>query len=123
MYTGKQGKYYWLEQVNLRLDEVLKVGSEFVGGNYLVVTSFDSGPLQLGPEDFERGWLQHGELAINPSVQSVDDIPYDQFDEWYVLRKRQLVSGLRSLTLRNKNSTNSSLAPGDIGLHNLSLEA
>ncbi|MFL6214913.1 MAG: hypothetical protein ACJ74J_13595 [Blastocatellia bacterium] len=97
MYTGKQGKYYWLEQVNLRLDEVLKVGPEVVVGKYLVVTSFDSGPLQLMPEDFKRGWLQHGELATNPSVQSVDDIPYEQYDEWHIFSPVPLLEEFKYL--------------------------
>ena len=83
MFTGKQGKYYWLEQVNLLFDDVLKVCPDFVEGKYLVLTSLDSGPLKLTDEEFKRGWLQHGELAINPLVESVADIPYDEYDEWY----------------------------------------
>jgi len=91
MFTGKQGKYYWLEQVNLCLADVLKVCPEFVEGKYLVITSFDSGPLRLIDEEFKRGWLQHDDLAINPLVESVNDIPYDEYDEWYIFLKAPLL--------------------------------
>jgi hypothetical protein len=87
MSTGKQGEYYWLELPNLFFNDVLRVCPEFVEGKYLVVTSFDSGPLTLTDEEFKRGWLQHDELAINPSVESVYDIPYNEYDEWFVFSK------------------------------------
>ena len=87
MFKGKQGEYYWLELVNLFFVDVLRVCPEFVEGKYLVVTSFDSGPLTLTNEEFKKGWLQHDELAINPSVDSIYDIPYNEYDEWYVFSK------------------------------------
>ena len=84
MFTGKQGKYYWLEQVNRTFDDVRRICPEFLEGKYLVVTSFDSGPLMLTDEEFRSGWLQHDELAINPFVKSFKDVPYDEYDEWYI---------------------------------------
>jgi len=87
MHRGKQGEYYWLEAVSPSIHDILKVCPEFVLGKYLVVTSFDSGPLRLTTPEFEAGWLQHGELAINPSVKSVEDVPYDEYDEWYIFTR------------------------------------
>jgi hypothetical protein len=95
MFTGKHGEYCWLEQVNLLFDDVLKVWPEFVEGKYLVVTSFDSGPLKLTDEEFKRGWLQHDELAINPFVESVADIPYDEYDEWYIFAQAPLLEAFK----------------------------
>jgi hypothetical protein len=91
MYTGTQGKYFWLEDVTLSFNGLLELCPEFVLGKYLVITSFDSGPLRLNDKDFNRGWLQHNELAINPSIESVQDIPYDEYDEWYIFSKIPLL--------------------------------
>lgn len=95
MFTGKQGRYYWLEQVNLRFGDVLKICPEFVEGKYLVITSFDSGSLTLTDEEFGKGWLQHDDLAINPFIESVNDIPYDEYDEWYIFSKAPLLEGFK----------------------------
>src|SRR5262245_42451172 len=91
MWTGKHGKYYWLEARYLGIDDVLKVYPEFVERKYLVITAFDSGPLRLVGEDFKNGWLLHDELAINPYVESVSDIPCHEYDEWYVFTKTPLL--------------------------------
>jgi len=84
MHSGRQGEYYWLDAIGSGIHDALKICPEIVLGKYLVVTSFDSGPLRLADSEFESGWLQHGELAINPRVKSVKDIPYDEYDEWYI---------------------------------------
>jgi len=89
MHTGKHADYYWLEKIPsiggwLLLEDLLEVCPEFVLGKYLVITAWDSGPLKLRDENFKKGWLAHDKLAINPCVQSVDDIPYMNYDEWYI---------------------------------------
>ena len=53
-------------------------------GRYLVNTSFDSGSLELSQEEMQQGWFKIGALAHSPRIESVDQIPYDQYDEWLV---------------------------------------
>jgi hypothetical protein len=90
--------------------DVLKVCPELVLGKYLVVTSFDSGPLRLTATEFETGWLQHDELAINPSVRSVKDIPCDEYDEWFIFSSTPMLEGFKvfvnygSFSLRDPQS-------------------
>ena len=74
---------------------MLELCPEFVLGKYLVITSFNSGPLVLNASDFENGWLKHDELAINPSVRSVSHIPYGEYDEWYIFDRPPLLEGFK----------------------------
>ena len=107
MLSGKQGDYYWLEAASASMIDALRYCSDLVLGKYLVITSFDSGPLRLTTEEFERGWMQHDDLAINPSVKSVSDIPFEQYDEWYIFLNTPLLEEFKvfvsdlPLTLRD----------------------
>jgi len=49
-----------------------------------VVTCFDSGPLVLNESEREMGWREDGQLTYTSKVTSVEMLPYDNFDEWYV---------------------------------------
>ena len=95
MYIGNHGKYFWLQHSSLSLNFLLKRYPEFLLRKYLIVTSFDSGPLQPSNLEFNQGWLQHNDLAILPSVQSVDYLPRDQFDEWYIFSHTPLLEDFK----------------------------
>src|SRR5262249_31838395 len=43
----------------------------------------------LNKEYLERGWTMQGDVAISPSIDESLVIPYDQFDEWYLLDSPQ----------------------------------
>jgi hypothetical protein len=62
----------------------LKVCPDFVIGKCLIITSFDSGPLRVSAEELAKGWREIGNLVIVPRVQSTEELPYDQYDEWLV---------------------------------------
>lgn len=53
-------------------------------GKCLVVSLFDSGPLVPTEAEVKLGWQEYGRLAMRPRVDSVADLPHDQYDEWYV---------------------------------------
>jgi hypothetical protein len=53
-------------------------------GRYLVVASFDSGPLHPNSEEAAAGWSFENQLAYSPQLESLTQLPYDNFDEWYV---------------------------------------
>lgn len=96
MYRGLNADYYWLEIVDSTkewkfMDDLLRICPEFVRGKYLVITAWDSGPLKLRGENFRSGWIKHDRLAINPAVQSVNDVPYMSYDEWYIFSKTPLL--------------------------------
>jgi hypothetical protein len=96
MRTGQTADYYWLDAISpieawTSLESLLEVCPEFVLKKYLVITAWDSGPVKLKGEDFKKGWLKHDRLAINPSVQSVNDIPYIGYDEWYIFQETPLL--------------------------------
>jgi len=55
-------------------------------GRFVVVTSFDSGPLTLNESERAMGWSMNNELAYTTRVSSVETLPYDNFDEWYVFK-------------------------------------
>lgn len=84
MRAGTYEQYRWLVWLDQRLDELLTACPEIVQAKYVVVTSFDSGPLTVSDEEQQQGWSQGGEYAYSPRVQSPDDLIYDQYDEWYV---------------------------------------
>ena len=83
-FTGKHGIYQWLEVADSYPWDLLQAAPKIVQGKYLSITSYDSGPLPLAPEDLKQGWSQHGALAVSPCIRSLDLLPGDQFDEWYI---------------------------------------
>lgn len=83
-FTGKRGKYLWVEWRSDFLGDLLSTFPQLVLGKHLVNTSFDSGSLTLAPEEIEQGWRKHNELALSPPIADVSLIPKDHYDEWYV---------------------------------------
>src|SRR3954452_2942757 len=83
MFTGTRHGYYWVEWQDEFLSDLLSVFPQLVLGKCLVNTAFDSGTLNLSPEELGEGWFKHGKLAVSPPITDVW-IPHDQFDEWYV---------------------------------------
>ena len=84
MYTGKHDPYFWLEDPGLSLATLLKAHPEVVLGKYVVVTAFDSGPFCPSDEEFRQGWQSYGALAFSPVIRSITELPYDNYDEWYI---------------------------------------
>ncbi len=84
MFTGIHLPDYWIEQRDGFLRTLLSNFPEIFLGHYLINTSFDSGSLILTDNELERGWQKHGGLSLSPLISNVTEIPYDQFDEWYI---------------------------------------
>jgi hypothetical protein len=84
MYTGEHQAYYWIEHPDVLFHTLISEFPELVLDRYLIITSFDSGPLVLG--ELDRGWHKHGDLAISPRISNTMEIPYDQYDEWYIFQ-------------------------------------
>lgn len=80
---GSHGLYEWLATDDQRFDP-LEICPEIVLGKYVAVTSIDSGTFL--PNDVEKsaGWESRGKIAYSPKVQSIDSLPREGYDEWYV---------------------------------------
>jgi hypothetical protein len=90
LQKGKQGHYFWLarnldmQNTSRSLAHLLDPCPEVVLGKFVVVTSLDSGVLQLTPQQVSDGWIQAGELAMSPRITDARDVPFEWFDEWYI---------------------------------------
>jgi hypothetical protein len=86
-------------------------------GRYLVVASFDSGPLHPNAEETAAGWCLDNQLAYSPRLESLSRLPYDNFDEWYVFTSPTRLSScdvfinFGRFTLRNPEESLAELDP------------
>lgn len=84
MQSGQHGHFYWLVAPSLPPSlESATLGCH--PGAYLCITSYDSGPIRPSPEEQAVGWMSRGKVMISPPLVEGLDIPYDQYDEWYLL--------------------------------------
>lgn len=82
--TGSRGGFSWLTTTEYELHDLITSCPEVVLNKYIAVTSFDSGRLVLNEDETIAGWQSRGDIAYSPKVESVDKLPHDVFDEWYV---------------------------------------
>ena len=85
VHTGAHGRFTWLETSEFGLADLLRVCPQIVLGKHVVVSAFDSGPLRLTPEEIAAGWVQQEELALSPRITDVTALPYDDYDEWFIV--------------------------------------
>ncbi|MDQ1407186.1 MAG: hypothetical protein QOG55_2815 [Acidobacteriaceae bacterium] len=57
---------------------------QIVLGRYLAGTSFDSGSLVPNEDEVIAGWESRGGIAYSPEIESVEKLPHDLYDEWYL---------------------------------------
>ena len=80
--VGSEGSYDWLvsdQQFNL-----LRLCPQIVLGKYVAITSIDSGEFVPTEKELAVGWQSRGKVAYSPQVRSVEEIPSDGWDEWYI---------------------------------------
>src|SRR5215467_13302913 len=85
MRTGTHLNYQWLESASLHLHQVLRGVPEIVVGRCVAITSFDSGPLEPTSKELQQGWKYAYGVTYVPDVRDRTQLPYDGYDEWYVL--------------------------------------
>lgn len=59
----------------------------FCLGNILLSRLSTAGPLRLNDEEKAAGWETRNDITYSPTVTTVDGLPHDQYDEWYVFEK------------------------------------
>lgn len=84
MFHGAQGPFRWLESPSHKIQDVLQVCPELVTCKYLVVTSFDSSRMEPVPSERLKGWRVAGSALHVPPLQSLELIPRNVFNEWFV---------------------------------------
>jgi hypothetical protein len=89
MITGNRGAYRWIVWNSQFLRELVSAVPEIVVGKFAVITSLDSGPFIPSEDEVRRGWELKRGLAYSPKVLRADDLPHDQFDEWFVFSSRK----------------------------------
>lgn len=83
--VGSEGLYEWL--VTDQQFDLLQGCPEVVLGKYVAITSIDSSPLSPTEKEVGAGWRSRGKIAYSPQVRSVEEIPSDGWDEWYIFDK------------------------------------
>jgi hypothetical protein len=86
METGSRGRYFWLTSTDDDLDYLLTSCPQVVLGRYLAVTSFDRGSLVPNEDEVIAGWQSRAGIAYSPKIESVEKLPHDLYDEWYVFK-------------------------------------
>jgi hypothetical protein len=84
MLLGKNGKWMWLTSRATALFELIERCPSIILSRHVVVTAFDSSPLELRESELESGWKYFGKSALSPRVTHTNQIPCDNFDEWYL---------------------------------------
>ena len=97
METGKYKDFYWLEAVSenyYSIHNLIDADPNFFNGLFLAITSFDSGPLIPTEEEIKKGWTYKDEIAYSPCITSGFDLPYDQYDEWYLFKEKTILPSM-----------------------------
>lgn len=81
---GQRDGFFWLVSGDHTLGDLVDRCPELFVGRSVAVTSFDSGPLTLTPEELDSGWQQRDDVAIAPPDLDPSKMPIDNFDEWYL---------------------------------------
>ena len=85
MRTGEHSGYKWVESNSWDLRDVLAAVPEVVVGRCVAVASFDSGALIPSETESAQGWIYVQGVTYIPNVRDASHLPYDHYDEWYVL--------------------------------------
>lgn len=87
----------WPDRKDLPIPDICDEVPEIVVKRYVVNTSYDSGFLTLNEEQKSKGWFMVGKFAHSPLIETVDDIPHDQFNEWLVFDRPTRVAQFETL--------------------------
>lgn len=84
MFHGVHGEFRWLEASSHAIPDVVRICPEVVAQKNLVITLFDSGPLEPTPRQMEQGWRVLDSAVHVPTVEDPSTLPTGACDEWYV---------------------------------------
>ena len=85
---GTHGPYHWFQSASLSFRELLVHVPDLLRQRHVAVTASDGGPLPLNESELASGWSVAGDVAISPLIEHIDEVPFDEYDEWYVFVAR-----------------------------------
>jgi hypothetical protein len=91
--TGEWRNFHWFQASDLSLGALAMAVPELLRDRFVLVTSFDSGPLRLTNDEIASGWRQAGSLAVSPKSPSPSSLPLAEWGEWFVFEE---IPSLRS---------------------------
>ena len=84
--VGRHGAYEWLVGDHC-LDDLLQLCPQCALGKHIAITSIDSGSYAPRAEDCAAGWKNRGGIAYSPRISSVNELPREGWDEWWVFKQ------------------------------------
>ncbi len=85
--VGNKAGYWvlqWSMQWDPSLDDLASAAPHLVIGNFIAITSCDSGLYKPSEEELATGWRAEALATISPRIVRPDELPTPGFDEWYV---------------------------------------
>jgi hypothetical protein len=86
---GERAGYRWLSRSS-PIEGLPDLVRRHHPGRFLAIAAFDSGPIRPSPTEIEAGWTVQGSLMISPPLTESLEIPYDDWDEWYLVDRPHL---------------------------------
>lgn len=87
MFSGRYAQYGWIVWNAQSFGDLLATFPDLIQLKYLVITSSDSGPLTPSDDERRVGWTTYATFAYSPRITPLIELPYDQYDEWYVFEQ------------------------------------
>ena len=81
--AGSQGPYQWLVTDDEQFD-LLEACPVIVLGKHVAIISIDSSALSLNGAQQATGRQSRDRIAYSPKVQTIDSLPREGWDEWYI---------------------------------------
>ncbi len=117
MITGRRGDYHWIVWSSQILEELVSAVPQIAVGKFVIITSFDSGPFVPTDDMIKRGWVLKSGMAHSPRISHPDELPCDQYDEWYIFPSRTEIDPLEVFV--NYSGFRLRYYAADIELHGL----
>ncbi len=74
----------WSTEWDPSLNDLMEAAPHLVIGNFIAITSCDSGLYKPSVEELAVGWRAETLSTISPRISRPDELPTPGFDEWYV---------------------------------------
>jgi hypothetical protein len=85
IHQGQHDRFEWL--VMNDCPRLVELTLQHHARLRLCISSFDSGQISPDEEEAAAGWTSSGSIMVSPPITESLDVPYDGYDEWYLLEQ------------------------------------
>lgn len=132
MLLGKNGKWNWLTSKAACLADVVERCPQLVIDRFVLITSLDSGLVQLDEAKLKAGWkpmckrrrnfdwshdVWEDPLALSPRIADPKILPTDMYDEWYVFCTEPQIDTIEVFVNWGFSPTFGHIGPQELGTH------